>query len=326
VSGDLLVLGAKDVGGLLDGREREVVAAVRDAYILHQHGRSSLPLSTFLTLPDPTTRIIALAAQLDGDQPVAGIKWVSSFPHNTERGIPRASAVIVLNSLDTGRPIAFMEGAQISAARTAASAGLAAATLAGEPASIGLVGCGLINREILRYCLLLCPSIERVVAFDAKPEHAAALVDEQGIKAEVAPSIEAACAAAELVSFATTAGTPHVGAEAIHAGVATILHVSLRDLDPATLSTVDNVVDDVDHVFRANTSLHLAEQALGRRDFVRATLAQVLEGDTPARAGAGPTVFSPFGLGVLDMAVAQLVVGAAADRGVGLSLAGFLDQ
>ena len=131
-------------------------------------------------------------------------------------------------------------------------------------------------------------------------------------------------AANQWLSFATTASSPHVGADAIHAGAATILHVSLRDLDPLALAVCDNVVDDVDHVFRANTSLHLAEQQLGTRDFVRATLAQVLEGAVPTRVGDGPTVFSPFGLGVLDLAVAQLVVADARERGIGQRLEGFL--
>src|SRR5439155_951534 len=134
--------------------------------------------------------------------PVAGIKWIASFPGNLASGLPRASAVIVLNSMDTGRPVALLEGARISAARTAASAALAAAAIAGAPASIGLVGCGVINREILRYCRLLCPSIERVVAYDREPERAAGLVEELSgpargggpeteptIKAEVAESV-----------------------------------------------------------------------------------------------------------------------------------------
>lgn len=327
MSGDLLVLGARDVAGLLRGRERGVVDAVRTAYLLHEAGRSSLPLSTFLTLPDPATRIIALAAHLDGEPPVAGIKWVSSFPGNLAHGLPRASAVVVLNSVETGRPVALLEGAHINAARTAASAALAAVTLAGEPTSLGLVGCGVINREILRYTLLLCSSIERVVTFDNRPEQAAALADELsrgGLKAEAVASIAEVCGGCELVSFATTAGTPHVGAEAVHAGVVTILHVSLRDLDPMVLAGADNVVDDIDHVLRANTSLHLAEQQLGNRDFVRTTLARVIGGE-PARAGDGPTVFSPFGLGVLDLAVAQMLVAAAGAEGVGTALEGFLD-
>lgn len=326
VRGDLLVLGAKEVAGLLAGREGAVIEAVRHAYLLHEAGHSHLPPSTFLPLPDPTTRIIALTAHLGGDQPVAGVKWISSFPGNVERGIPRASAVIVLNSLDTGRPIALLEGAHISAARTAASAALGAAALSKhKPTTLGLIGCGVINRTVLRYCLLLCPSIQRVVTFDIRPEQAAAVVAEAPLRAEMAPSIAEVCRACDLVSFATVAGTPHVSAEVMHAGVSTILHVSLRDLDPGALATCDNVVDDVDHALRANTSLHLAEQRLGTRSFVRTTIARVLAGTEPARAGEGPTVFSPFGLGVLDLAVARVLVAEASARRVGLRLDGFLE-
>ena len=61
---------------------------------------------------------------------------------------------------------------------------------------------------------------------------------------------------------------------------------------------------------------HLAEQAEGNRAFVRCTLADVMAGAAPARAGGRPVVFSPFGLGVLDLAVARLVMARAQGKGV----------
>src|SRR4030095_13412698 len=96
----------------------------------------------------------------------------------------------------------------------------------------------------------------------------------------------------------------------------TVLHVSLRDLTPGLILAADNVVDDVDHVLRANTSLHLTEQAAGTRAFVRCTLADVVAGAEPTRVGDRPVVFSPFGLGVLHRAVARLVMDHADGRGV----------
>jgi ornithine cyclodeaminase len=66
--------------------------------------------------------------------------------------MPRASAVLVLNDYETGYPIAVLEGAGVSAARTAASAALAVTTLARQqPTSVGIVGAGVIARTICRY-------------------------------------------------------------------------------------------------------------------------------------------------------------------------------
>jgi len=82
--------------------------------------------------------------------------------------------------------------------------------------------------------------------------------------------------------------------------------VSLRDLAPEVLLGAANFVDDVDHCLKADTSPHLVEQLTGDRDFLDGTLYDVLLG-----RAAPPTdrsvIFSPFGLGVLDLAVGKYV-------------------
>ena len=93
-----------------------------------------------------------------------------------------------------------------------------------------------------------------------------------------------------------------------------VLHVSLRDLAPEILLDATNIVDDVDHCLKADTSPHLVEQLTGSRDFLDGTLADVMTGRV-AVPHDRPVIFSPFGLGVLDLAVGHFVYRQVARSG-----------
>ncbi|HEV2864406.1 MAG TPA: 2,3-diaminopropionate biosynthesis protein SbnB [Pyrinomonadaceae bacterium] len=333
--GDLLILKSQDVASLLEGRERELMQAVRSAYEAHAAGESSLPHSVFLRFPDGgRNRIIALPAYLGQGFNVAGLKWVSSFPNNLERGLDRASAVLILNSSTTGRPEALIEGALISARRTAASAALAAEHLHGRGREVraGLVGCGLINLEVTRFLRAVYPEARTFVAYDldrGRAERFGRKCEEEfgGVDVRVADSLDALLRECSLVSLATTAVEPYISDLSACEPGSTILHVSLRDLSPEVILAADNVVDDVDHVCRAQTSVHLAEQVVGNRDFIRCTLADILRGGAEPRTDPERiSVFSPFGLGILDLAVGKLVRDLAAEREAGLVIPAFLND
>ena len=335
MSESLHVLNAEDVRTLLEGEEHAIIDAVSRAYQAHSLGQTSVPHSSFLRFPNqPRDRIIALPAFVGGSQPVTGIKWVASFPGNVELGLARASAVVVLNSIDNGRPQVLLEGAQINAIRTAASAALAAKHLGSEneDRALGFVGCGVINRQILRFLVSVFGAPSKVLVWDSAPEHATGFVKDAtplctGAVCTVAGSLEEIAAECSVVSFATTALVPHVSSEISFQAGSTVLHVSLRDLTPEMILEVDNVVDDIDHVCRAETSVHLAEQQCGNREFVRCELGDVLLGRAPPRADPdGVSVFSPFGLGILDLAVAQLARELADAQGVGTHLPNFLPE
>ena len=146
------VISGGQVQGVLGGQEKEIVELVEATYRLHGAGDSVNPPSYFLRFPDrPSSRIIALPASIGGPTRVDGLKWISSFPGNVAAGVPRASAVLILNDHDTGYPFACLEASIISATRTAASAALAADWLSRgrpRPTRVGFVGAGLIARYI----------------------------------------------------------------------------------------------------------------------------------------------------------------------------------
>ncbi|MEU3416029.1 2,3-diaminopropionate biosynthesis protein SbnB [Streptomyces sp. NPDC006658] len=336
----MLILTAGQVRQVLDGAEQQVVEAVSRAYRLHAAGRTVLPHSLFLRFPEEArNRIIALPAYLGdagdaGDtgarQPVAGVKWISSFPGNTAVGLERASAVIVLNSMRTGHPDVLLEGSVISARRTAASAALAAATLAPREPQTGvtLIGCGVINFQVLVFLRALLPELAEVTLFDLDPARARAFAERcaarlPGLRTAIAERSEDALAAHRLVSLATTAATPHLDPSPCPPGTL-LLHLSLRDLAPETILSSVNIVDDGDHVCRESTSLHLAEQQAGHRDFIADSIGAILTGGRRERDPEALTVFSPFGLGVLDLAVADLVRHRAQEQGLGTDVPDFL--
>lgn len=309
------VISGGQVQGALQGREREIVELVEATYRLHGIGDSVNPPSYFLRFPDrPSARIIALPASIGGPLQVAGLKWISSFPENVAAGVPRASAVLILNDHDTGYPYACLESSIISATRTAASAALAADWLSrgrGRPTRIGFFGTGLIARYIHTFLAGTGWSFDEIGVHDLSADSAAGFrgyLEQSGTPASVTvhDNAEQLIRSSDLLVFATVAGEPHVHALPWFEHNPLVLHVSLRDLAPEIVLASANIVDDVEHCLKANTSPHLAEQLSGNRDFLLGTLDDVMTGRVAVPTDR-PVVFSPFGLGVLDLAVGKYV-------------------
>lgn len=317
------VISGDQVHQVLDGRESDVTRLIETAYRLHGQGDTVNPDSYFLRFADrPSSRIIALPASVRGGVDVHGLKWVSSFPENVDAGIPRASAVIVLNDLNTGYPFACLEASIISAARTAASAALAATLLSQtrgvRPRRLGIVGAGLIARYIYRYLVANDVVFDAIGIHDREPRHAAGLA--KAIGGSGTPPTTCYYTAAELlrasdlVVFATVAAQPYLDDPALFDHAPLVLHISLRDLSPEVILAGYNVVDDVEHCLKAQTSVHVTEQRTGDRSFIAGTLYQVLTGELKPPADR-PVIFSPFGLGVLDLVLARHVYDTVAASG-----------
>ena len=314
------VIPGAQVQHALQGREQRITELVESTYRLHSAGDSVNPPSYFLRFPDrPSSRIIALPASIGGALRVDGLKWISSFPENVAAGLPRASAVLILNDHDTGYPFACLESSIISATRTAALAASAADWLCASrdgrgrprPARVGFFGTGLIARYIHTFLAGTGWSFDQIGVHDLSADSAAGFrgyLEQSGAAGQITvhDRAEQLIRSSDLVVFATIAGQPHVSDLSWFEHHPLVLHVSLRDLAPEILLASTNIVDDVEHCLKASTSPHLAEQLTGSRDFLAGTLDDVMAGRVTVPADR-PAVFSPFGLGVLDLAVGKYV-------------------
>ncbi|KAB8029693.1 2,3-diaminopropionate biosynthesis protein SbnB [Fluviispira multicolorata] len=304
------------INKVIETSRRDIIELVRQSYLTHHQGKTENPDSYFLRFKNkPEARIIALPAAIDNpesDISVSGIKWIASYPRNIEANLQRASAVILLNDYRTGYPFSCLEASQISAARTAASAVLAANYLgpSGKRAkSLSVIGSGLIARTILSFFKDEGWQFDNVLIYDISEEYRDAFIRNTKAKALYpvrAAKDQAEALSADIVIFATTAASPYVTDERTFAAHQFVLNISLRDLSPEIIHAHNNVLDDVEHCMKANTSPHLAEQKYGHRLFINGTLAQFINGEIKLDKTKA-TLFSPFGLGVLDLSLAMFI-------------------
>jgi len=320
---ELSIINGKTVFDIIRAHRDECIGIVRDAYLAHADGQSVNPDSYFLRFPGkPDCRIIALPAYLGDGFGVAGLKWIASYPANIQRGFPRASAVLVLNNYETGYPFAILESSIISAARTAASAVLAADWLSGQSRrahSLGIVGTGFIARYVYEFLIDTEWTIEDVRLYDRSPLESEKFRKsvcrvERHRTVTIVPDIAQLVRTCDLILFTTVASTPHIADASLFEHNPLVLHLSLRDLAPEILLRSQNVVDDVEHVMKANTSPHLAEQKTGNRNFVTGTLTDIMTGRRSVDRSR-PVIFSPFGMGILDLAVGKWVYEQAVASG-----------
>jgi ornithine cyclodeaminase len=326
------VVPGSTVNRVIHDNKKQVFDAVEAAYRLHGSGNTLNPESSFLRYPDkPSARIIALPAHLGGAFQKSGIKWISSFPENRASNLARASAVLILNDATTGYPMACIEASLISATRTAASAALAAEHISSNPfkGTLGVIGTGVIARTTIEWLLFRNWKFRKISLYDLDRKEADHfskwLRDQHNLHADIQDRFEDAVSDSSLILFTTTTLDPYLSDEKLFEHSPTVLHLSLRDICVNVILASQNIVDDVDHCLTAKTSLHLTELAMGNRDFVSGSLVDVLEKKFKLDHYR-PRIFSPFGLGVLDLAVGNLVLEAAKSSRTVIALPDFFSN
>jgi ornithine cyclodeaminase/alanine dehydrogenase len=163
---EIAILSRDEVSALLPPLGEQIKLA-ESTYAALAAGRIEAPPKPGIH-PRPNAFIHAMPAYITGDD-IAGMKWVSGYPENPARGLPYISGVIVLSNPETGEPVALLDGAEITAARTAAASGVCIEHFAPQGwQTVGLLGCGEQGRYHVKVIRTLAPEAQ-IRAWDPDP-------------------------------------------------------------------------------------------------------------------------------------------------------------
>ncbi len=310
----------------LDVRMEDVVAAV-DAGC-RVKGRDGVLMPPKLSLHGEGGAFSqAMAAWLPGAGGL-GLKWVTLFPGNAQKGLPLLSGLVVLSDPEDGRPLAVMDGGVITAWRTGASVGVAARYLARLDAdTIAVLGCGAQGRSSVRALAAVLPGLRRVRCHDVAPAATAAFVADLGREL---PDIEfTPCgspadlvAGAGVVVTAITMGAqrrPPLGAGLLESGA---LAVAL-DYDAAWSGAA---MAECERFYCDDRATVQTVRAAGERltdvpAEIAGDLGELAAGRVEGRRAPDERLFClNLGMAVEDVVTATLALERARERGVGRDL------
>jgi thiomorpholine-carboxylate dehydrogenase len=275
----------------------DLIPAMERALIEFSAGKVTQPVRSVIKV-DPPGGFLGLmpAHTKDG----LGLKAVTFYPSNAERGIPTHMATIFLVDPETGTPLAIMDGRLITEMRTAAVSAAATKLLASPDAKVlAILGSGVQARSHVE-ALQLVRRFEEIRVWSPTFEHATQFANEIGA---TAMSVEETVRGADIIVTVTTSKTPVLKGHWLKAGS----HVNAigacrpdwRELDDEAMNNVV-FVDSREGAMKESGDLILS----GAK--IYAELGETLAGKVPPRANE-TTVFKSLGMAVEDIAAALLV-------------------
>ena len=325
---DVLVLDGEDVAKLLP--MAECIRVMRDALAALARGDALVPLRTVMRVPGVGGFLGLMPGYIsprEGKEGALGMKAVSVFPGNAQRGIDTHQGAVLLFEADTGRLSALMDGAAITAIRTAAVSGVATDLLARRDAGeLAILGAGVQARTHMQAIAAVRP-LRRVRIWSRNPEHAATLASELRPRfrfpIEAAASAEAAVRGADIVATVTASPEPILQRgwlkEGVHINAVGSSIPTTREIDTATMAAARLFVDRRESALaEAGDLLMPMREGAVTADHIQAELGEVIIGKNPGRRSPGElTLFKSLGLAVEDVASAAYIADRARETGAG---------
>src|SRR5438045_2445120 len=249
-----------------------------------------------------------------------GVKLVTVFPGNAERGRRSVAAIYAMFDPNDGTPLAVFDGEELTARRTAGASAYAASRLARRDAAhLVMVGAGRQSRGLIEAHMHMRP-IKRVSIWSRTVEHAEVAADacaRTGIPAQACTDLEPAVASAGIVSCATLATVPVILGEwlrpGVHLDLVGAFKKDMRETDDAAMSKADVIIVDDRAAALAEGGDVVQAIASGAIDAtcIAGELRDLARGTHPGRTRNDQiTVFKSVGFALEDLAAATAVVDA----------------
>ncbi|HYS13978.1 MAG TPA: hypothetical protein VEN28_11750 [Burkholderiaceae bacterium] len=245
-------------------------------------------------------------------------KLITSFPANLAGGeLPAVQAVCVLFDGTNGRPLAVIDGTEITYWRTAADSALGASLLApSSPTTLLVVGAGEMSRWLVRAHRTVRPSLQRVLIWNRTHQRAvdvAASLAREGVVAEVIDDLDAATHAADLITSCTRSRVPLIKGANLKPGV----HLDLvggytpqtREADDEAARRALVFVDRRESAFDGVGDIlgPIASGAIREADVLGDLYDLVGGGVRGRRSASDITYFKNAGGGHLDLMTAEVI-------------------
>lgn len=310
---------------------KDAIQADKDALELYSSGGSDIPLRANIDIPEHEGQSLYMpgyAAKANA----LGVKIVSVYPRNIEKGLTSVPATMVLVNNETGEVCSLMDGTYLTRIRTGAVSGAASDLLARKDSSVfALFGTGGQAETQLEAVLTVRP-IRLVNVFDIRADRAAdfaermtkAFGEKFGVKIVPAESSDDAVADADIITCVTTTKRPVFDGKKVKKGC----HINgvgsytpeMHEIDEYTVTHADKVyVDTRDGVLNESGDLIIPiKNGTFRAEQVTGELGEVISGKAPGRASDGEiTVFKTTGSAVLDIVTARRIYESALRAGIG---------
>ena len=318
------VLSGDDVLGLID--LATLLPRLEDAFVKDYRGeverpdRPHFPVGTGIDgREEPAGTGLTMSAYLHG-APYLATKLATVHDGNPDRGLPTVQSQLALASAETGEPLAFVNAAGVTNARTGGIGGLAAKHLA-NGGVLGVLGAGVQARWQTRAVEAALGTNEvRIYSPSDSREACAADLREEGIDARAVESPDEAVEGVDVVVTATTSTEPVFRADALDAGTLVVavgsFNAELRELSPEVFERADRVFADVPGEVAGIGDLR--GTGLGADDMT--PLGAVFAGDAGRDSPDEIMIVESVGTAVLDAAAGEYVYDAAVEAGVGVDV------